>query len=142
MWIKQKGSRKPRDIATTINPTNGYIQVRFDGCVYVAQQLIYFYMTGKWPPAHIDHRHRKPSDNRWKFLRPATHAQNAWNSNISKNNTSGYKGVHLSRNSKTKPWAAVIVTSGVRYWLGCFKTARAAATAYRNKAKELRGEFA
>jgi hypothetical protein len=141
-WIKQKGSRKPGDIATTINRSNGYIQLRFDGCVYVAQRIIYFYMTGEWPPFHMDHRYGNGADNRWKFLRPATRAQNLGNTKKYKNNTSGFKGVSRNLNSKNKPWKAEIQFDGVRHALGYFKTSAAAGKSYRKKAKELRGEFA
>jgi hypothetical protein len=140
-WIKQKGSRKPGDIVATAN-NSGYIQLRFDGCIYLAQKIIYFYMTGEWPPLDIDHKNRNGSSNRWKNLRLATKPQNLGNTGKWKNNTSGFKGVCRVHNSKRFLWRAEICVDGVRYRLGHFETAKAASKAYNKKAKELRGEFA
>lgn len=53
---------------------------------------------------------------------------------------SKYKGV--SWVEATGKWLARIVVYKTRYELGCFTCKHAAARAYNDKARELRGEFA
>jgi len=43
--------------------------------------------------------------------------------NISKRNTTGYKGVKIDKKAKTRPYRAQVSDKGVRYHLGSFKTA-------------------
>jgi len=46
-----------------------------------------------------DHINNNPLDNRRSNLRMVTHQQNIMNQKVSKNNTSGYKGVYWDRDS-------------------------------------------
>ncbi|MCB2253458.1 HNH endonuclease [Pseudomonas chlororaphis] len=65
---------------------DGYMHVRVFGKTFAAHRLAWFYMTGEWPEAEIDHINRVRTDNRWENLRCATRAQNAINkSNYSSN---------------------------------------------------------
>ena len=77
-------------------------------------------------------------------LRIATVNQNLYNTNIRKNNTSGYKGV--SYDKITNKWQAAISKDGITYSLGRFPFTEIgkieAAKAYNKKAQELFGEFA
>lgn len=88
----------------------------------------------------VDHIDGNGLNNQRSNLRIATPAQNAANSQIPKNNKSGYKGVHWrdDRNG----YVAQIGFNRKRLWIGVFATAEEAYAAYCDKAKELFGEFA
>lgn len=92
----------------------------------------------------IDHINGNPLDNRRANLRLATRAQNAANSRLNRNNTSGYKGVHKYkvRPEQTKIFEAVISINSKNCRIGSFYTAREAAIAYDEAVIKLRGEFA
>lgn len=66
----------------------------------------------------IDHINRNRSDNRIKNLRLVTNRENTTNCRISKNNTSGYSGVHYAT-GKGK-WRATIWNNGKLESLGSF----------------------
>jgi hypothetical protein len=72
---------------------DGYVDIRIKNRLYPAHRLAWLMMTGNWPDDFIDHINRIKSDNRFVNLREATKAENAQNTNIQSNNTSGYKGV-------------------------------------------------
>lgn len=88
----------------------------------------------------VDHVNRDGLDNRRANLRPATKSQNAMNARIRSDNTSGFKGVTLTRS--TRRWRALIVVDGRREHLGYFDDAAEAARAYDRAALDLFGEFA
>jgi len=90
----------------------------------------------------VDHINGDPFDNRKKNLRFATCSQNGGNSKKQINNSSGYKGVIISRYKKRIYYEAAICCEGRRYYLGTFKNPIEAAKAYDRKAMELFGEFA
>ncbi len=88
----------------------------------------------------VDHINGNTLDNRRCNLRVCTHAENMRNRKINKDNKSGYKGVYLDKKYKT--WRAQIKVSGQKRYLGSYKTAEAAAEAYRTYAEILHKEFA
>lgn len=75
----------------------------------------------------IDHIDGNPWNNRLINLRPASFIQNGSNRKISKNNTSGIKGVYRVRGSKT--WGACIRVNGKPIPLGHYQTKGLAAVA-------------
>ena len=88
----------------------------------------------------IDHKDRNTLNNREANFRFCTKTQNAMNSKLRKDNTSGYKGVsYYKPNGK---WRAYINIEGIRKSLGIFTTAFEAAKAYNNAALKYFGEFA
>jgi hypothetical protein len=87
-----------------------------------------------------DHINGNGLDNRKYNLRICTNSQNQHNTGLRTDNTSGYKGV--SWHKKDKKWLTAIQINKKRVYLGSFETAENAYTAYCNKAKEVRGEFA
>lgn len=93
----------------------------------------------------VDHINRDTLDNRKSNLRICpSGAYNAINRPKQKNNTSGYKGVFLRKDTgRTTP----VYRAAIRYEqrlisLGHFGDPKEAAKAYDKKAKELFGEFA
>lgn len=89
---------------------------------------------------NVDHISRNKLDNRKCNLRPATASENAWNSKIPKNNTSGYKSIYKSGNS-SGGWVASIMINKKQIYLGYFKTKKEAAIAYYNASIKYHKEF-
>jgi hypothetical protein len=85
----------------------------------------------------VDHRNRDTLDNRRSNLRIANHSQNGSNSKLYNNNTSGYRGVTVSRDG----WMARIVVGGETIFLGRFSSKKRASAAYREAAIKYHGEF-
>lgn len=78
-------------------------------------------------------------DNRRNNLRIVGNDGSSQNRKRYRNNTSGYKGVHLEEG---KYWRAYINVSGKRINLGVHPTAESAYAAYCAAAKKYHGEFA
>lgn len=91
----------------------------------------------------VDHINGDKLDNRRVNLRFCSHSQNAVNKIVSKDNTSGYKGVSYRGNEKRiKRWRAYIKQNRKQIFIGNYLTAEEAAKAYDKKAKEIYGQFA
>jgi hypothetical protein len=88
----------------------------------------------------VDHHNQKRLDNRRRNVRRATQSENGGNRGPNRNNTSGYKGVHLHR--ATNLWRAEICKDRKRECLGYFPNKREAAQAYNRAARRLFGRFA
>jgi hypothetical protein len=87
----------------------------------------------------VDHKNGDRLDCRRSNLRPATHAQNGKNQRLSRNNTSGFKGVRWHRHSGL--WHASIVVDGKTISLGYWVAKEDAAAAYAKASVEFHGEF-
>ena len=85
---------------------------------------------------HIDNDHQNNNINNLRF---ATHTENNRNRKMSKNNTSGIKGVHF--NSNRNKWQAYIKIDGIKIHLGSYDNIEDAKQARVNKANEVFGEF-
>lgn len=86
----------------------GYNAISINNKRYLAHRLAWLYLYGKWPPVLVDHKngYSTKSDNELINLREATKSQNAMNSKVRSDNTSGTKGVYFHR--KTNKWYAQI----------------------------------
>jgi len=87
----------------------------------------------------IDHVDNNQLNNHTSNLRWATPAENSYNMKISKNNTSGYKGVRF--NSRDKKWVAKIRHKGKSIHIGSYEFKEDSIKARVLKAEELFGEF-
>jgi len=87
-----------------------------------------------------DHIDGNTLDNRETNLRLATHAQNAHNTKLRKDNTSGYKGV--GKHHGTSKWKARIMVDKKPVFLGLYDTPEQAYAAYCEAARKYHGEFA
>lgn len=117
-----------------------YSAITIDCTSHLAHRLAWFYTTGSWPHADIDHIDMDRSNNRIANLREATRSENMHNIGAPANNTSGVKGVCWHRRSKK--WDARIEAGGRRINLGCFANLDDAARAYAEAAQKHHGCFA
>lgn len=88
----------------------------------------------------VDHINGNPLDCRRDNLRLADACENAFNTALVSNNTSGYKGVYFHKASGR--FHASIRAYGVRIFLGYYDDIEEAAGAYDRAARFFHGEFA
>ena len=88
----------------------------------------------------VDHINHNTLDNRKCNLRVCTHAENMYNNKLSKNNTTGFKGVRFNKNSNK--YLAYIGYQNKDIFLGSYKTIIEAAEAYNKAANKFFGKFA
>lgn len=119
------------------NNFRGHLLIVINGYSYGTHRVIWTWMTGKQPPASIDHIDGNPANNRWANLRAATSSQQQWNTGLPKNNTSGFKGVRRHRSK----WRVQIWIKGVLHQRGGFDTPEEAAAVYESLARKFHGEF-
>jgi hypothetical protein len=117
----------------------GYVRVTVDGQRYWSHRLAFFYMTGRWPTADIDHINGIPGDDRFANLREATRTQNNANQRRRADNKSGFRGVSWSK--RDRKWGAAINVAGKKVSLGYHNTAAEAQAAYAAASVEYFGEF-
>ena len=118
---------------------DGRLIICVDGTSYYASRLAWLYMKGDWPSREIDHRDLDKTNERWRNLRHATHAQNQSNSRARRHNRSGLKGVSAVASGR---FQAKIQVAGKTKHLGYFKTAARAHAVYRKAAVMRHGKFA
>jgi HNH endonuclease len=119
---------------------NGYVRIEIDDVPYWSHRLAWLWMTGEWPPKNIDHKDLIKGNTSWLNLRAATMSQNLANIAKRKDSNQPYKGVYF-RKTRNR-WEARIRVGGKKYYLGEFKTAEAAHSAYASAALVHFGEFA
>lgn len=88
----------------------------------------------------VDHINHETLDNRKENLRIATRSQNQWNTLISKNNTSGHKGINWDR--VNKKWRAGVGRNDKYINLGRFDTIEEAVAVRIKYINNEHGEFA
>lgn len=127
VWLKNVGgTARKGSIAGYLN-AKGYRRIKLFGKEYTASHLVWLWHKGQLPQAELDHKNRCRDDNHIENLREATRSQNCINT--SKPN----RGVYASNNK----FKAVIG----RKYLGTYSTREEAASAYRQAAKEIYGDF-
>lgn len=112
----KRGGVKVGDKAGTLT-TSRYYRVKLNKQEYYLHRLIYLYHHGYLPEC-IDHIDRDTTNNKIENLREATKAENCRNQKISKNNTTGVKGVSwFKRDNK---WHAKIKVNKKDIHLGYY----------------------
>jgi len=108
-----------------------HVKLKYDEkpIIYKLHRIIWKMMTGREPPASIDHIDSNRTNNRWFNLREATPSQQKWNSR--------HKGIQFCNGN----WNARISRNGVRQYLGHFNTPEEAFAAYQAAARKLSGGF-
>ena len=136
---KEWNRRWAGTIAGTPNDSN-YLLISINKQHHRAHRLAWLWMTGKWPDPECDHRDTVRANNRWSNLREATRSQNAANTSIQRNNTSGFKGVYW--NKIVKKWWAHITKDGRRHSLGYFDDIDEAVAVVTRERLKHHGEYA
>jgi HNH endonuclease len=114
------------------------IYIIINGKRYRGSLLVWFYMTGEWPPRIVDHKNRNTIDDSWNNLRLATGTQNNANCKIRRHNRVGLKGVQKHK----LRWRALIGSGKNRVVIGSYDCPAAAHFAYSVEADKRYGEFA
>jgi HNH endonuclease/AP2 domain len=104
-------------------------------CCFGSQHIAWTLVTGVWPLVQVDHKNGNRSDNRFKNLREATHAEQTQNVCLRRDSTSGFMGV--SWHKLSRKWEAHIRVNGRQRHLGLFSTSDLASTAYLEAKRRL-----
>jgi hypothetical protein len=84
--------------------------------------------TGAQPPHFLDHEDGDATNNRFSNLRPATRQENNRNRKVHRNNSTGFRGVTLCKD--TGKYRARAGIGGKKVMLGRFATPEDASRAY------------
>lgn len=134
----RRNSRFANKPAGTIN-LQGYLAIQIEKRIWYGHRIAWALTHGAWPADSIDHINGNTTDNRLVNLRSVTHHENMMNRKTPKHNTTGFKGVSLTRDGN---YRATIHADGEFYHLGTFRSAEAAHAAYCEAAVKFHGEFA
>jgi len=133
-WKDLRGGHYKGAIAGGVkrNECGSYITIKIDQQRYYAHRIIWLLMTGAYPAVVIDHRDGCGTNNAWRNLREATHAENVMNARRHGGKPTGVffekrRGKFLARLGKRH--------------LGYFATQDAARQAYDSAARARFGEF-
>ena len=110
--VGRSGVRKGSSAGSLNN--HGYMRISIDGKRYQSHIVAFLYMTGSFPHEEVDHMNNIRDDNRWENLREASKYQNAKNTKIRKDNTSGFKGVYWHK--RHKKWTVQINKNKKTYY--------------------------
>lgn len=102
----------------------GYATAHING----KRKKFHIEIMGKKNGYVVDHEDRNKLNNQRNNLRFVTKSGNAANSKLSKNNTSGVKGVRKARSGR---WVACLMLNGKNIYLGTYDTIEEAAEARR-----------
>lgn len=136
--ISPSNNVNPGDVCKS-KAVSGYRIVSINSKSYLQHRLAWLYMTGRWPVNFIDHINRIPDDNRWNNLREASQKENCMNITLSIKNTSGFKGVHLSK--KKNIWVATVSINNKTKFIGSSKDLQKVIKMREYYVKNLHGEF-
>lgn len=137
-WIDVKAHKLSNgDLAGWVE--NGRRRIEIEGRAYLAHRVAYFLHTGKQPPRFLDHKDGDPSNNRFDNLRPATRRDNNRNRRVHSNNSTGFRGVILCRESGK--YRARAGLNGKKVSIGRYDTPEQASKAYEEFTKKHFGEF-
>lgn len=139
-WKVANSNRvKVGDIAGSLNKITRYQEIGYQGKLQYAHRLAWLYMYGEFPDKFIDHINGDRSNNCISNLRVCSNGENMRNTGISKNNTSGFKGVSWCK--RRCKWEANAALNGKKKFLGYFLTEQEASAVYQEFASANHGGF-
>jgi hypothetical protein len=116
----------------------GYRQFKFKGRRYLMHRVLFALHNG-FQPELIDHIDGNTTNNSLENLRPASLSENMINRKLQINSNSGITGVDYMKRGGV--WRAQIHKSGVKIYLGTFKTLEAAASERKKAETIYHGDF-
>lgn len=114
-WIKNLSTRKKYKGRLDYK-VGKYLRACIFGENYKVEKLVWQYHNGYYPEKILDHLNGNPGDNRIENLREVSVGENARNSSLAKNNSSGVRGIYF--NKKECAWYATIRCKKKTYYLG------------------------
>jgi hypothetical protein len=110
--------------------TDDYVRIQLCGQQYMAHRLAWLYVYGSWPVNFIDHIDGNPNNNRISNLRDVTTIVNGQNQRRAQahNKTTGLLGATYDK--VARKYKAIITFEGKTKFIGHYKTAMEAHTAY------------
>ena len=141
-WKKKSAIRVSiGDEAGNLDKNQSYYRTHFNNIRYSNHRIVYFLNHGYCPDC-IDHIDMNKQNNNINNLREATLSNNQQNRTINKNNTTGVKGLSISKN---KYWHLQIKKNSKLVFLERYKltekTKEECRIILENKRKELHGQF-
>jgi hypothetical protein len=136
-WLKTSGTRGIKGTKAGKLRKDGYFDVGLKGKYYLLHRVI-FALTNNYLPEVIDHVDHNRANNFVSNLREATYSKNAHNSLKSKNNSTGVKGIRLTKNNK---YEARVAINSVTHQVGTFEDISQALQALEILRLSLHGEF-
>jgi hypothetical protein len=137
-WKQQRGRAIVGRIAGSLTK-NGYMRVKVKGAKILAHCIGFALHYGRWPNPCCDHIDGNKLNNRADNLRECSLAENQHNRRISRNNTSGVKGV--SKCPRRNLWKAGVKLWGKEHYKH-FRRLEDAAAWVKQMREQLHGEFA
>lgn len=119
--------------------TDGYLKLRYGRRTYEGQRVAWYLVHGELPEM-VDHKDGNPTNNALHNLRAVSRYENAYNSKLSVNNTSGVKGVTWDKSCGK--WLARVSVAGRRYKVGHYSDLEYAKQAVKQFRAERHGEYA
>lgn len=104
------------------------------------RHVLNFYKAYGWIPDYVDHIDNIPGNDDPSNLRAATKSQNAHNSKVRSDNSSGVKGVCW--NKQYSKWDVEVKLKGKKHFGGRYSELDDAKRAVENLRKSLHGDFA
>lgn len=106
----------------------------------ICSRIIFFLHHGYLTKGKcIDHKDNNALNNKIENLRESTDFENAHNSKLRKNNTSGHKGVNWDKGSKK--WKVQILANGKYHYFGIYVNKEDAIKVAIAARKKLHGDF-
>lgn len=93
--------------------SQGYVEFVLCGQHFLAHRAVWLMHTGSYPPERLDHKDTNKRNNRIENLRPASPSENGCNAGLSKDNSTGVKG--LSWDVSQARWRGTITHNGVAH---------------------------
>ena len=118
---------------------HGYLVININKQKYYAHQIIFLMFHG-YIPQIVDHIDCDSLNNKIENLRHATKAENAYNSKIRKDNTSGVKGLVWNKRAKLRMARIYVQKKSIN--LGYFKDFEEAKMCIENARNAYHAQFA
>lgn len=111
---------------------DGRIVLNIDGKTHLGHRIAWLVHTGEWPDGEIDHINGDCGDNRLSNLRSVSRRVNQENKHRAQRNKKSCDllGAYRNPRNSISPWKACISVDGRQKYIGVYRTAEDAHSAY------------